>query len=81
MEAGLPNVKGTQLASWTYMNYGGTGAFYNHKNVTSVYYGDGSNRAQFTTSDFDASRSSDIYRDDVTTVQPPALTARYYIKF
>lgn len=29
---------------------------------------------------FDASRSSSIYRNSCTTVQPPAVTVRYYIR-
>lgn len=30
--------------------------------------------------DFDASRCSFVYKNDVTTVQPPAMTINYYIK-
>jgi len=37
--------------------------------------------ATFYTSDFDASRSSSIYSNNVTTVQPPALVFNYTIKY
>lgn len=76
--AGLPNITGTLPLMYTSEGYN-TGAFnavnrnFGLPAGTSVY-GD----IQGT---FDASRSSAIYDDNVTTVQPPAVTCRVLIKY
>ena len=81
--AGLPNITGStdlaaNLGNWI-SQYTGQGAI----KVTSQSYGntgvyDGNNRTGNVIS-FDASLSNPIYGNS-TTVQPPALTARYIIK-
>lgn len=73
-EAGLPNITGTFTTSdsGTY-----TGAFYVNGTASSKSANNG------TADDnvhFNASRSSAIYGKS-STVQPPALTMRYYIKY
>ena len=80
--AGVPEIKGTFQTGGFNESGAVNGAF-------GVYYsgGDGlesASRGQFKTvksHDFYASRCSGVYRDDVDTVQPPALTMRYYIKY
>lgn len=74
--AGLPNITGTlatlYLAKSTY-----TGAFSSDGSAINSEKG-GSYGHKVVS--FDASRSSSIYGNS-TTVQPPALTMRYYIKY
>lgn len=81
---GLPNVVGT----YTYIHTGrydvsesgnGTGALYRVQ-TTARKYGNAGFSGHENTIGFDASRSSSIYGAS-TTVQPPALTMRYYIKY
>lgn len=74
--AGLPNITGGNVVLGSPENYG-IGAFVtkNAKNVWQV--GTGQYVSDFS---FDASRSSDIYGAS-NTVQPPAVTMRYYIKY
>ena len=68
VEAGLPNIEGTVVAT-----FGGvtsvSGAFTNLRNSNSQASGGNSYP---TTYDFNASRSNPIYKDDCDTVQPPA---------
>lgn len=72
IDAGLPNITG-QFRAYTYDHDGyHTGAF-----DTQARNGDGpgggaSNRAWITYK-FNAASSSSIYKDSVTTVQPPAI--------
>jgi microcystin-dependent protein len=84
--AGLPNITGSFVISEfegsTYYNVGGqNGAFANGSKVTanrlSASYAQDADRY---TSTFDASRCSAIYGNS-NTVQPPALTMRYIIKY
>ena len=77
--AGLPNITGL-----IYDNYGGpsasgSGAFlWISASTNKDLYGAGN--VKFSNVDFDASRSNAIYGNS-TTVQPPALTMRYIIKY
>lgn len=90
--AGLPNINGTFVlrrggsSGTTSLRMTSSGAFsadttntttsniiWNATTYSSAIVG-----TNFT---FKASRSSSIYKDGVTTVQPPALTMRFYIKF
>lgn len=83
--AGLPNITGkvTYITADAPLanegQYPTRGAFrWNNQNTitkTSVISGDGSRDL-----DFDASRVNSIYGNS-STVQPPALTMRYYIKY
>ncbi len=85
VEAGLPNITGTFIAGYTILGPDNgrddgmprTGAFYGKNTGTRNYaianYNGG-------TLYFDASRCSLVYRNDITTVQPPAVTVRYYIR-
>ena len=82
--AGLPNITGTLLGSGSYSidneSYF-TGAFAYTNAVKSKTFGsDEKNEKWNSAADFDASRSSSVYGNS-TTVQPPALTMRYIIKY
>ena len=85
--AGLPNIKGgtnsaicvikaDKTADETWSGSIGVGASY----LSTVEQNASSTRG-FNSMRFDASKSSSVYSDSVTTVQPPALTMRYIIKF
>lgn len=75
IEAGLPNITGL----FTHINFiNPSGAFYYngfcHWTAATEGVGDATSYVRF-----DASRSNPIYGRS-TTVQPPALTVRYYIR-
>lgn len=72
--AGLPNITGTFGGS---NFYGPTGAFTVSKTGTDIDEGSGPFNRGFT---FNASKSNSIYGKS-TTVQPPAVTMRFYIKY
>lgn len=73
MEAGLPNITGWICGGWM----SGSGSF---QNAGYVYAsGDGRGYPSSDSCIFNASRSSPIYGRS-TTVQPPAVTVRYFIK-
>ncbi len=79
-EAGLPNITAGVFINWatSVSQYGAayihstTSSFLNN-GVTNTYY------YQHNTV-FDASRCSNIYKNNFNTVQPPAYTVRYYIR-
>lgn len=87
LEGGFPNIKGVIGAFDTWLLYKGGhrnigGAFYAGPNLgrldgEGISSGGGDN---FIDIYFDASKYNSIFRDDVTTVQPPAVTVRYYIR-
>ena len=75
IEAALPNIKG----SFTGDDYWHSGAFYriasgNVNRRLEIAPGQGD------TYGFNATRCSPIYKDNCTTVQPPALALNFYIK-
>ena len=72
--AGLPNITGTFGGS---NFYGPTGAFTVEKKGIDIDEGSGPFNRGFK---FDASKSSSIYGNS-TTVQPPSVTMRFYIKY
>ena len=72
--AGLPNITGTFQT--LYPGTPITGAFYGSSGTSNGDGGNGNTKGVT----LDASRSSAIYGAS-TTVQPPALTMRYYIKY
>lgn len=79
IEAGLPNIEGT-----LFLNGGGDAgitmdAFWQYTDQAGKSHQAGFGDATPTIK-FDASRSNSIYGNSVT-VQPPALTMRYYIKY
>lgn len=74
-EAGLPNIKGT--AGWK-SGSSVSGAFYHGTSTSGVF--NNNNNTSSTIMSFDASKSNSIYGAS-TTVQPPAVTARIYIKY
>lgn len=85
--AGLPNITGRRVASWGGGDYGGrgytTGCFRQDtdKNISTTINGESWNGdGQGTGFAFDASLSNPIYGNS-TTVQPPAVTMRYIIKY
>ena len=79
--AGLPNITGSFGGLGNY-NSGGTNA------MSGAFYGSGASGFSFGGGDtvsslkgyFNASRSSSIYGSS-STVQPPAVTMRFYIKY
>lgn len=71
--AGLPNITGT---TWGRNNGVTSGAFASGKTTADSF--EGSVRNSVLT--FDASRSNSIYGNS-ETVQPPAVTMRFYIKY
>lgn len=77
--AGLPNIKGSITKIMYYSESSATGAF-RESNSSKVRQGDGSTQPSTYDYDFDASRSNSIYGKSAT-VQPPALTMRYIIKY
>lgn len=77
VEAGLPNIKG-------YVNLQGRanateGAFSRTGISNARQDTDGNVRYDSTQIDIDASRSSSVYKDDETTVQPQTIKGYYYI--
>ena len=78
--AGLPNVEAYALV-YTYKTYYEryTGAFYGSNSSLKGQIGSGSAFGEGNMY-FDASRSNSIY-GNYDTVQPNAITARYYIKY
>ncbi len=77
-EAGLPNIKGTIFIHYS-APLGEQGAFY-HFAGDVLYNSSATDYRGWNGLGFDASRSSSIYKDDCTTVQPPAFTVMYIIK-
>ena len=87
IDAGLPNITGRRVASWGGGDYGGrgytTGCFKQDadKNIPPTINGENWNGdGNGTGFAFDASLSNPIYGNS-TTVQPPAVTMRYIIKY
>ena len=89
--AGLPNIKGSiselgsvggSNAPISLNNLDGQGAFGRWNTGSAFYLNNPSTVSNaYLGFDFDASRSSAIYSDSVTTVQPPSVTMRYIIKY
>ena len=73
IEASLPNITGFVCGGWM----SGSGAFANSRYVNAS--GDGRGYPASDSCTFDASRCSPIYGRS-STVQPPAVTVRYFIK-
>lgn len=73
IEAGLPNITGFICGGWM----SGNGAFANNGYIGAS--GDGHGYPPSDSCIFDASRCSPIYGRS-STVQPPAVTVRYFIK-
>ena len=84
--AGLPNITGKIVnGSWLWKGSTATptlsGAFKNMNGNSNGWVGNNSeNGTAYYGFEFDASRSSSIYGNS-TTVQPPAITMRYIIKY
>ena len=84
MAAGLPNIKGTFgstiISGTTYGSLKSSGAFELGVSQTeNVSDSNNANNGYYMT--FDASRSSSIYKNNVNTVQPPAITLIPQIKY
>lgn len=73
--AGLPNITGSATISGAYIN-NGTGAIWGTGNV--VNRDDDLDDKGTNIFHFDASRSSSVYSNDVTTVQPPAYVVNIW---
>lgn len=80
--AGLPNIKGyINILTLNSGEAGAVGAFEKQSITNYTYTGMSPATNPYTRFDFNASRSSSVYSDSVTTVQPPSLTMRYIIKY
>lgn len=90
--AGLPNIDGAFVLrrggskGTVSLRMASSGAFSADTNNTTtsaiIWNGTSYSSAVVGTNfTFKASRSSSVYKDDVNTVQPPALTMRFYIKY
>ncbi len=75
-DAGLPNIKGHFPTLYT-TDFAPSGAFYNDGGGGN---GDGGGGATIKVS-FNASRSSSIYSDLISTVQPKSLTSPWIIRY
>ena len=83
IEAGIPNIYGRWAADAF-----GTGVYAPEviigaiKSIylTTGHWASSSMYSYYHTFDIDASRCSSVYKDDCTTVQPPALAVAFYIK-
>ena len=73
--AGLPNITG-KIGRIASADNSVSGAFYN--NGENERHGDSGSGLQYYGYTFDASRSSSVYRKDVTTVQPPAYVVNVW---
>ena len=80
VEAGLPNITGEMQAG--VRGFAAvptmTGAF-GSKTAGSVYYSNDAFSTTNTTYDFDASRSSSLYKNNFNKVQPQTIKCYYYI--
>lgn len=82
-EAGLPNITGqtdyTALNGGGFISHNSTGAlFATDQHISYYVYGNSSGRTYHAIA-IDASKSNSIYGNS-TTVQPPSVTVRYFIK-
>ena len=77
IEAGLPNIKGWCGTYSGINSKSGSGALYSNSHGGNA----GSGSPQCGDLFFDASRSNAIYKNDVTTVQPPAIKVRVYARY
>jgi hypothetical protein len=77
LEAGLPNITGAFDANIApeWVQYG---AFYG---VYNDNYRINGAKGSACITHFDASRSSSVYKNDVTTVQPPSIKVRVYTRY
>lgn len=83
-EAGLPNITGqtdyTARDNGGFWSHNSTGALFATNRFTSCYvYASSSNAGLYHAIAIDASKSNSIYGNS-TTVQPPSVTVRYFIK-
>lgn len=83
LEAGLPNITGNaKFCAWA--NTGASGALGGTSYVytfTQGGYNTPTNVYANSNMNIDASRSSSVYKNDVTTVQPPAIKCRVYTRY
>lgn len=77
--AGLPNITG-EFRAYSYGTGSVNGAFNSSVNTPNVLRGATDQNLNWNSYTFDASQSNSIYGNS-TTVQPPALTMRYIIKY
>ena len=88
IEAGLPNIKGEIRSSKPVDQFSDidkygiiyNGAFYPIWGTQDAMNNGYRSAAYMSGIGFDASKSSSIYSDDITTVQPPAYAVRYLIR-
>lgn len=79
LNAGLPDIRGW-IDAWSNLNGGQGGAFSKENPIGSPSFQDDGGSQRFTTILFRASDSNSIYNAS-DTVQPNALTTRFYIKY
>ena len=80
IEAGLPNIIGSLYCA----SYIGSGSFSSSTESQWAIFAEWTPKDYHTimerTVTFDASQCSSVYRNNFTTVQPPAVTVLYYIR-
>lgn len=81
IEAGLPNITGSMQFSNQWWSNVATGAFTGTSYGSTNRCGDGGSYPIRIDYNMDASRSSSIYKDNITTVQPEAITQLPIIKY
>ena len=79
IEAGLPNITGS-VGYTVGNNSNASGCFTKDGNSNSAWWQGATNVARASIFHLDASRSNSIYGNS-TTVQPPAFTVNYFIKY
>ena len=78
VEAGLPNIKGTISA---HHGANGTGVFTGSTNSGDLTdRGEGGGIGKYGTIKFNAHEYNSTYKDDINTVQPPAIKVRAYTR-
>ena len=78
-EAGLPNITGKFFGPRVNSVPAPTGAF--SIETYGEYSASDDSGSMYMNFAFDASKCSDVYKDDITTVQPKSITLRAYIKY
>ncbi|MCR4944746.1 MAG: phage tail protein [Clostridium sp.] len=79
IEAGLPNITGIARCGYaTTWYYSFTGPFYQAGGYGALI--EAGRNGNTMNLGFDASKCSPVYRNDINTVQPPALAVNFYIK-
>lgn len=80
-EAGLPNIVGKFYGPRVNTASGSATGAFGVEQTGYEYSASDDSGSLYHNFTFDASKCSDVYKDDVTTVQPKSITLRAYIKY